>query len=170
MASEQKNFCLIKNGNSLSLNKKHHYYFQVQAQIFICDVDYCDFVVWTMRDIHIERIGPDVALWEDALLKATKVFKLAVLPELLGRWFTKPTLSRGAIEDPVQETESDDEEGPWCFCQEHLEESELIGCDNAQCNIKWYHMDCLQIINPPEGNWYCPTCIGNHTISGTIRS
>ena len=64
----------------------------VQAQIFICDVDYCDFVVWTQKYIHVERILPDYLFWENTLAKATKLFKVAILPELVGRWFTRPAI------------------------------------------------------------------------------
>ena len=41
------------------------------------DVDYCDFIVWTERDMHIERINPDVEFWELALTKAKKFFLYA---------------------------------------------------------------------------------------------
>ena len=32
---------------------------QVQAQIFTCGVEYCDFLVWTTQDIFVQRILPD---------------------------------------------------------------------------------------------------------------
>ena len=115
MAAAKKGFCLISNGDSLSLDTKHPYYYQVQAQLFVCDVEYCDFVVWTQRDIHIERIVPDIVFWEEALLKSTKLFNVAVLPELVGRWFTRPSV----VTNAVDQCESDDEEGccnfvNWC--------------------------------------------------------
>ena len=161
VAAGQKNFCLIKNGNSVCLDKRHEYYYQVQAQMFICEVEYCDFVVWTDKDIHIERIVPDSEFWEEALLKATKLFKVAVLPELVGRWFTRPTPhadDQETMQNGVMNAESDEEEGPWCYCQKHVEGSELIGCDNDKCKIVWFHMDCLKIVHPPQGEWYCPSC------------
>ena len=162
-AAEEK-FCLINDGTSLRLNKKHPYYYQVQAQIFICDVEYCDFIVWTERDIHIERILPDIAFWEEALMKSTKLFNVAVLPELLGRWLSRTsvvTVANQSTEnatDEIHDDDDDDEEGPWCYCQEYLEGHELIGCDNNKCTVVWFHMSCLNIVSPPEGKWYCPTC------------
>ena len=35
----------------------------------------------------------------------------------------------------------------------------MIGCDNPQCDIQWYHYTCLGIDVVPEGDWYCPACI-----------
>ena len=32
---------------------------QVQAQLFCTGLPYCDFVVFTARDFHVERIKPD---------------------------------------------------------------------------------------------------------------
>ena len=59
-AAGQKNFCLKKDKfGKIHLDKSHAYYYQVQAQIFICGVEYCDFVVWTTRDLFMQRILPD---------------------------------------------------------------------------------------------------------------
>ena len=41
---------------------------QVQCQLFCANRAFCDFVLWTNEDIHIERIYPDEELdfvhWE----------------------------------------------------------------------------------------------------------
>ena len=92
-AAGQNKFCLISNGDSLTLDKNHEYHYQVQAQIFICDIEYCDFVVWTTKDVHIQRILPDPTFWYKVVEKATRLFQTAVLPEIVGRWFTRPTLT-----------------------------------------------------------------------------
>ena len=58
--------CLETVGDTgkLRLKKSHAYYYQVQCQIFVCEKDYCDFVVWTEVDYHYERIEPDVEFWK----------------------------------------------------------------------------------------------------------
>ena len=52
--------CLVQG----SLQKDHQYYYQVQAQMFVCSVGYADFVVCTFPNdvptITIERISIDV--------------------------------------------------------------------------------------------------------------
>jgi len=58
-------FCLIEQDGKLQLRRDHMYYYQVQTQIHICDVTYCDFVVCTFgvrADIFIERIFKDNSL------------------------------------------------------------------------------------------------------------
>ena len=37
----------------LALKKDSDYYYQVQAQIHICCLKYCDFIVWTPHGIHV---------------------------------------------------------------------------------------------------------------------
>ena len=39
----------------------------------------------------------------------------------------------------------------------------MIACDNPRgCPIKWYHMECLQMDDVPEGKWLCSFCKGVH--------
>ena len=46
-AAGQKNFCLKKDEDgNIYLETNHAYNFQVQAQMIMCGVAYCDFVVW----------------------------------------------------------------------------------------------------------------------------
>ena len=37
---------LEKSGEKLQLKKSHAYYYQVQLQLFVCEVGYCDFAVF----------------------------------------------------------------------------------------------------------------------------
>lgn len=149
-------FCLHKVNGNLSLKKSHPYYFQVQAQLFVCDVEYCDFIVWTLKDVFIERIVPDVQFWDDCVRKASSFFIHGVLPEIMGKWFTRP--STCVTTDMAIDGGDDDEEaGPWCFCQSEVE-STLIGCDNSDCQIEWFHMSCVNLAVAPDGEWFCSNC------------
>ena len=52
-----KNFCLEKTeNNTYQLKPKHDYYYQIQCQLYCTNTQWCDFVVRTQKDIHIERI------------------------------------------------------------------------------------------------------------------
>lgn len=89
--SKQRGFCLVASSPSdltLKLNRQHNYYFQVQCQLHVTQTSYCDFCVWTPSELHIERIMPDSS-FESCVMKATRFFKYAVLPELLGKWFSR---------------------------------------------------------------------------------
>ena len=88
----QKNNCLITREGKISLDHGHSCCYQVQAQIFIGNMDSCDFVAWTEKDIHIEH----------------------VLPELVGKWFTHPAVSTASETNQLLDKEG----GPWCYCQQ----------------------------------------------------
>ena len=67
--------CLKKSDtdHSLYLDHDHTYYFQVQTQIFICQVEYADLCVCTFPSestpqIHIERIYPDFEMWQTCIV------------------------------------------------------------------------------------------------------
>ena len=34
----------------------------------------------------------------------------------------------------------------------------MIACDNVECQIEWFHVNCLQLENIPKDKWYCPDC------------
>lgn len=42
------------------LKPEHNYYYQVQGQLMVTGVEYCDFVVFTKKDIVVKRIFPDL--------------------------------------------------------------------------------------------------------------
>ncbi|XP_013200701.2 inhibitor of growth protein 1-like [Amyelois transitella] len=51
----------------------------------------------------------------------------------------------------------------FCYCGVDIEDSAMIGCDGAQCALKWYHFQCVGIVDPPDGEWFCPQCISQRT-------
>lgn len=88
---DKRTSCLEKyaKGNFL-LKRNHAYYYQVQCQLFCTNRTYCDFVLWSSKDIHVERIYPDENIWHDSVEKAQHFFLSAVLPEMIGKWFSRP--------------------------------------------------------------------------------
>ena len=89
-ASNSKDFCLqLSKDGGLELDTQHAYYYQVQAQIILTGAEYCDFVVWSPEEFVTLRISPDSEYISCAIDKVTKFFQLGVLPELVGKWFTK---------------------------------------------------------------------------------
>ena len=47
----------------------------------------------------------------------------------------------------------------WCYCGKDETFDDMIGCDNKDCKIGWYHL-CLKLDKEkiPEGRWYCLDC------------
>ena len=51
-------FCCSLQGGKVSLKHTHPYYFQVQGQMAVCGMSWCDFVVWAGSGrIFVERIN-----------------------------------------------------------------------------------------------------------------
>jgi hypothetical protein len=56
-----------------------------------------------------------------------------------------------------QDTESDGR--VYCYCRRAYDELQgMIGCDGPSCQIEWFHFECVGILVPPKGSWYCPEC------------
>lgn len=87
-------FCLtVTEEGVMSLKLDHSYMYQVQAQMRVAEVTYCDFVVWTPQELFIQRIPFDDLFFDEAYLKVVNFIRTGILPELLGKWFTVPCLS-----------------------------------------------------------------------------
>jgi hypothetical protein len=39
----------------------------------------------------------------------------------------------------------------------------MIGCDNDDCRIQWFHLACVGLKRAPSGSWYCNECLGKGT-------
>ena len=55
-AKQVKAFCLQKSADGLALKKNHAYYYQVQLQMGVCEVQWGYFVVWTPLGLYTEKI------------------------------------------------------------------------------------------------------------------
>jgi hypothetical protein len=59
---------------------------------------------------------------------------------------------------PSSHTDDDDTDLPYCICRQPFNRP-MIGCDGPSCDIEWYHLDCIGLSEPPEGDWLCDQCI-----------
>lgn len=50
-----------------------------------------------------------------------------------------------------------DLEPTYCYCNQ-VSFGEMIGCDNPDCELEWFHYGCVGLTAPPPGKWYCPDC------------
>ena len=79
-ASEDKKFCLQKDfDGNLHLDHTHAYYHQVQTQLFVGNVDYCDFCVCTFsqddqHDLYIERKNSGTAVSKELIILSEHAF------------------------------------------------------------------------------------------------
>lgn len=59
----------------LYVKKDHEYYAQVQGQLMITGCDFCDFVFYTKKDIHVNRLLPDITFIESMLTNLADFLK-----------------------------------------------------------------------------------------------
>lgn len=53
-------FCLEEKDGKIGFKKTYAYYFQIQRQLLITGVEFCDFIVCTRKELHVERIHQDL--------------------------------------------------------------------------------------------------------------
>ena len=83
-ACKKSNFPCEAEEDSVHLKTNHDYYYQVQGQLAILNLTWCDFVVWTVRDMHIERIYFNEKFWKERCYpKLFSFYYGIILPELV---------------------------------------------------------------------------------------
>lgn len=92
------------------------------------------------KDLFIERIPFDNKFCLENIQKAQYIIK----PELLSRYFTE---KGGTAKLSL-----------WCICQKPDDGRPMLKCDNFDCEIQWYHFQCVQISEVPNTYWLCSTC------------
>lgn len=129
---------------NFNLKKKHDYYFQIQLQMFVSETKYCDFIVWSKRYLSVERIFINEQFLDENLAKAVLYHSKIVVPELLSKWYTS---SNCRMEVEL-----------WCDCRKEEDGRQMILCANEECEIKWFHLDCMKLLNIPSLFWFCKKC------------
>ncbi|KAE8745148.1 hypothetical protein FOCC_FOCC008214 [Frankliniella occidentalis] len=51
----------------------------------------------------------------------------------------------------------DPNEPTYCLCHQ-VSYGEMIGCDNPDCPVEWFHFPCVELTTKPKGKWFCPKC------------
>ena len=53
--------------------------------------------------------------------------------------------------------QNDPNEPRYCVCNQ-VSYGDMVGCDNDDCPIEWFHYGCVGLTQAPKGKWYCPQC------------
>lgn len=103
-----------------------------------------------------KKKGRKAASDDDEIPKSVrKKFKqqIVIQPEIAT---LPPTLSINTASD-VLDMPVDPNEPTYCFCHQ-VSYGEMIGCDNPDCPIEWFHFACVGLTSKPKGKWYCSNC------------
>ncbi|OQR71175.1 inhibitor of growth protein 4-like [Tropilaelaps mercedesae] len=68
-----------------------------------------------------------------------------------------PSLQSMTNGGDVMDMPVDPNEPTYCLCHQ-VSYGEMIGCDNPECPIEWFHFACVGLNTKPKGRWYCPKC------------
>lgn len=68
-----------------------------------------------------------------------------------------PPAQPAAPPSDVLDMPVDPNEPTYCLCHQ-VSYGEMIGCDNPDCPIEWFHFACVDLTTKPKGKWYCPKC------------
>ncbi|XP_036371703.1 inhibitor of growth protein 4-like isoform X2 [Megalops cyprinoides] len=72
--------------------------------------------------------------------------------------FNAPSVNFGNVHpSDVLDMPVDPNEPTYCLCHQ-VSYGEMIGCDNTDCSIEWFHFACVGLTTKPRGKWYCPRC------------
>ena len=149
-----QNSCLVKIDGVFKLKREHNYYHQTQQQLFtLKERRHNDFVVYAVDQkgnahLMIERILPDEKHKTKVLPKLEAFWRICVLPEVLGRWYTRRCMVE--VKGPS--------DASICFCRT-LRDGDTVACSNEECPYGRFHTSCLSLgdVTIPK-KWYCPHC------------
>jgi len=133
---------------------------------------------YELVDKHINKLDADLVKFETEMREAggrlsqtesedeeivrekkeKKKKKKALMREEEGRKKAEPvTPVTPCTEVPIVDMPVDPNEPTYCLCQQ-VSYGEMIGCDNQDCPIEWFHFGCMGLQSKPKGRWYCPKC------------
>lgn len=97
-----------------------------------CKTLYCNFVVWSEKDITIERILPDQEFIKSAVEKLAEISSMHYCLSSLANITPKlPSTNDSVVVEQEEETSAQE---VWCYCRKE-ENGEMIQCESGHCEI-----------------------------------
>ena len=141
-AVKDSTFFLTHKDEMFKLKVSHQYYYQVQFQLYVSEFEWCDFVVWSPKELYIERIRRNAHFFDPPVIDKLPTF---YFDHLLPAFFAESI-------DPLMPI-SDSAKCAVC----HLSDQRILrSC--FVCSMKFHHM-CQ---NLDEEGKKCNSCF-KHT-------
>merc|ERR1712083_71194 len=125
---------------------------------------------YEMIDKHIRKLDSDLAKFESEMKDKGRLSQTESEEEEVDdkrkkkkakkvENLTTPLISYvgSGVPQEVLDMPVDPNEPTYCTCQQVY--GEMIGCDNQDCPIEWFHFGCMDLTHKPKGKWYCPKCL-----------
>ncbi|XP_014676996.1 PREDICTED: uncharacterized protein LOC106816868 isoform X2 [Priapulus caudatus] len=156
-ATEDSKFCL---GADMKIKVNHPYYTQMQMQMFVTNMIYCDLVVWTTLSCHVERVDRDEDFINAMVVKLADIWQSAIMPELL----TRALELHLNLPGPSTLVQPQTNQILFCICRSPDVSDDMVACDSCD---EWFHLKCLKLSRLPKANkWYCKNCKVIHKKGG----
>ena len=84
------------------------------------------------------------------LPKLTNFWKICILPDVLGKWYTRNQFMANSLPRELPERDC------VCYCRKSTDKK-CVDCCNPNCPIVSFHLSCLKIESVPK-TWYYPHC------------
>lgn len=148
ISSREKDFCL----DGTQLKHSHPYFSQVQFQMAVAKMAYCDFVVWTTKGQEIQRVLPVSDYLLSNINHLRKIYVNNIMPELM----TRRMKEKG--EEPSTILSDSTNVDLYCYCRKPDDGSQMIACEEEGCKYEWFHLTCLKLVRVPRGAYICKEC------------
>ena len=77
---DKAEFFMTRQDDRWTLKRDNAYHYQIQLQLQVSQLHYCDFIVWTAKDFTVERIVADKQFFEGVVDTAQYSFVYGILP------------------------------------------------------------------------------------------
>ena len=101
LAISDESFCMERVNSKCILKKDNAYYYQVQLQMLLTQAKACYFFVYSIEASLCHMIVFDEVFMAEKVLLAKNFFVYAILPELLGRWYSRTHVGPLKIKENV---------------------------------------------------------------------
>ena len=105
--------------------------------------------VYTLVDEHIQFLDERLKVVEGQLKEA------GLCDSLTSKTGDKQAEATNVLLE--QDAPVDPNEPVYCTCH-RVAFGGMIGCDNDDCEVEWFHFACVGLTEQPTGAWYCADC------------
>lgn len=127
---------------TLLVKQNHMYYYQIQLQMELCQVEFGYFYVYANGGGILSMVGRNEPFIKELKQTLEAKFFEHFLPEIVSRKLDPNTVN---------------DRGLFCDCR-RPEFGQMIFCENESCKFKWFHYSCVNILRAPKGKWFCKYC------------
>ncbi|CAG5108022.1 Oidioi.mRNA.OKI2018_I69.chr1.g3600.t1.cds [Oikopleura dioica] len=112
---------------------------------------------YEMVDKHIRRLDSDLSRFESELAERGGLDSASPTSDKRKRGRPEEGENYQLAAQDVLDMPVDPNEPTYCSCHQ-VSYGEMIGCDNPDCPIEWFHFGCVGLVQKPKGKWYCARC------------